>query len=217
MPTASYPPVAREGWPALFLLGLLLLALQATLGPAASLPVLAVFFGLVFLLRDPGRSIPAAPLALLSPVHGRVLGTARVHDPWLQREAECVSLAMSPLGVFSIFSPTEGKVMEQWAQRSGMFGAHDYTFWIQTDEGDDVVLVIHVSNLCLLRFWCYLHSGERVGQGHRFGYLLFGGRIEVLMPTNVNVQVSSGQHVDAGNSLFANLVHKRQVSAVSAP
>lgn len=197
-----YPLIAREGWP---LIGLALVAgavLQYFLGTLYAVPFwLAAAAGL-YLFRDPPRRVPASPLGVISPVDGRVEAVETVTDPWLERRCQRVRLRMDPTGVYSVRSPVEGKVVRQW--HPGEEKAAPYVQWLQTDEEDDLLLTI--GHGARRRAVCYVAPGERVGQGQRCGYVIFGTRVELLLPESCRVQVGPGQYLHSGTDVLAHMV-----------
>ncbi len=199
--------------------GLLLVCLvAASFGSVAVVLSLLLLLFSIYLFRDPVRSIPSAPLALVCPVQGRVRHVAEMHDPWLDRPAIRIRISMSWFDVYSIRSVTEGKVKEQWHHdlRNGEKDVFQHAVWVQTDEGDDVVMVIHShAPWAHKRLRLYLHTGERIGHGYRIGYMPLGGDFDVLIPVNVGLSVKAGQRVRSGATVLASMVHKKQVSAVA--
>ncbi len=215
---ADYPYVARQGWP--FILAALAAAvvLHFTVGEPWSLPFWVLAVLLLYLFRDPERRIPPAPLGVVSPVDGVVTAVEACRDPYLERAALRIGLRMSPLGVYTTRSPVEGKIMEIWVFPAGG-GAHAgnaavgdtaqihrYAIWVQTDEKDDVVLVLRVGEH-RLRPRCYVHIGERIGQGQRCGMVGFGGEVNVYLPPGSRAEVEPGARVRAGSDILATLIH----------
>jgi len=205
-----YPLIAREGWLWIAFAAAIALLLQWQLGWLVAPLWLAVGL-LLFLFRDPPRRVPASPLGVVSPVHGRVLSVDTTRDPYLERQAIRITIQMRMTDIFSVRSPMEGKVPQQW------IGKHDasavgprYAQWIQSDEEDDVLLVI-APNLRIVRPKCYVHSGERIGQGQRCGFIYFGGRVEVWVPMGTRIDVSEGDTLQAGSDIIATLVHEKVV------
>ena len=175
----------------------------------------------IFLFRDPQRQIPPSPLAVVSPVQGIVTALETVDDHWLKRQgvtrhAKRITIKMSGLDVYSVRSPTEGKVMEQWSKRRDIDGAKDrFAFWIRTDEGDDVVTVFALGALASRFFRSYVQSGERLGQGQRCGYLCFGGTVDIFVPSNAKLNVEIGQSITSGEGILAYLVHRQSASMIN--
>ena len=164
------------------------------------------FIGLLALLvyRDPERDIPSHPLAVLSPVDGRITEVVQTNDPYLKRACTRISIQMSALGVYTTRSPVEGKVLEPPGNAN--CGNNPHGVWLQTDEGDDVVLVMNKGRLGN-KPRCYIRFGERVGQGRRCGFVHWGGLIYIYLPEYVRTVVSEGDKVQGGTDAIARLVH----------
>jgi len=215
MPSNQYPLIAREGWPVLAILIVLIILAKLILGFSVAIIPSLFLVAFMFLLRDPVRSVPALPLAIVSPIHGIVTDISDVEDARLSRSAKRIRVKMSFNDIYSLRSPIEGKVIEQWSLRPGKSSQrYQFDYWIQTDEGDDVVMTVsfrrYVKN-CRI----YLQSGERIGHGQRCGFLYFGGIVDIYVPTNSRIDIQSGNEVDAGSSILAHFVHTRAVSTIT--
>lgn len=207
-----YPLIAREGRPLIVLAFLTALLVQWQFGWFA-IPLWLLGVLLLFLFRDPPRAVPASPLGVVSPVGGRVLSIDTVHNPYLEKPAVRIVIQMSPLDVFSVRSPMEGKIIEQWnGKADASTGGPRYAQWIQSDEADDVVQVI-IPGIAFIRPRCYVHSGERIGQGQRCGFIHFGGQVEIWVPEGSRIDVEVGARLQAGSDIIATLVHENAVPA----
>ncbi|MAP11729.1 MAG: hypothetical protein CMQ61_06715 [Gammaproteobacteria bacterium] len=208
--------IAREGTlPAV----VSLLLSGAALGvdaPLAALAGLTLCFAVLLAFRDDKRVTPSIPLALVSPVDGRVHGVGKRHDPWLNRDCTRVSLKMPSLGMGVIRSPTEGRVREFWV-RGGMKKDGDpehassptcYALWIQTDEGDDVVVAVYGRRF-ISRFKAEASPGERIGHGHRLGFIYFGTAVTLYAPhtSEVDEDLRSRRRILGGAAVLAYLNH----------
>ncbi len=207
MAISRHPLIAREGN---IPLGVVLLAgaVLVFIYPPGAVVAGLLSILLAWLYRDPNRCIPSAPLGLVSPVDGRVVEITEARDPFLERTATRIRIRMSRTGVFSVRSLTEGKVVNQWLGNlpTGTEVRRGLAVWVQTDEGDDVVTVLQL-NRVRHRLSCYLSSGQRIGQGQRCGFYLFGGLVEAWLPANVRLDVNPGDRVLAGADLIAQLQH----------
>ena len=204
--------IAREGRP------YILLSLAAVglvwfyFGLIESLPLWPLPFIAIFLFRDRVRTIPSEPLAVVSPVDAEVIEVATVRDGFLDRDAIKVVLSMGLTDMYSIRSPIEGKVINQWLvdRHFVVEDAPRFAQWIQTDENDDILMAIY-TRLIPRRPRCYVQAGERVGQGQRCGFMNFGARLEVYVPVDSRIEVTVGQQVRAGESVIAHFVHRQQL------
>ena len=201
------PFVAREGVPFLLLGGAILgfsLKYLDVIFVAAAVLLFAVLF-LVF--RDPRRIIPASPLGVVSPVDGRVISVDLVDKGVLQGEAHRIQIRINSLGTYTARAPVEGKINDLRSIAGDQ--VVDYrtnALWIQTDEGDDIVLQFHGYRFGLapLSFERY---GERVGQGQRCAYLRLTRIAELHLPIASKILVKPGQTVVAGTQLIGKLTH----------
>lgn len=217
MPSNTYPLIAREGWPVLGLLLVAVVLANYYLGIVLTIVFAICLISLAFLLRDPTQDIPSLPLALVSPAHAMVDSIETVNDPWLERKAVRIRLRMSPLDIYSLRSPIEGKVVNQWSRSKDAENAHrKFAFWVKSDEDDDVVIAINLNRLSARLFRFYVHSGERIGHGQRCGFLYFGGIIDVYIPEHSKIKTSPGEHIASGSGILAQIVHTGAVSAVKS-
>ncbi|HEB57600.1 MAG TPA: hypothetical protein ENJ01_00070 [Gammaproteobacteria bacterium] len=206
MTTVRQALIAREGQPLVWLLAVALVMLGWFGLWWLFAPLLIACLAVLWIYRQPHRDIPAAPLGLLAPVDGRITRIARGHDPYLEREAWQVTLAMSAAGTGVVRSVTEGKVMHQWLDSNGARCARAcLAHHVQTDEGDDVVVRLQRGRL-LGRLYSNLVNGERVGQGERYGFIPLGREVDVWLPANVKLLVTEGQRVQGGIDVLAELV-----------
>ncbi len=214
MPSNRYPLIAREAWPFLFvLLGLTVLA-QFLFGLIAFLVLFIVIVIFVYLFRDPSRDIPSEPLAVVSPVHGIVTLIEEADEIRLHSRAMRIQITMRLHDIYSLRSPIEGKIMEQWCSNPDENESRrHFDFYIKSDEGDNVVTAIRLRDI-IRKFHVYMHSGERVGQGQRCGYLYFGGLVDVFLPIESKVQVEVGQYVSSGSTVLAHLIHSEAASVI---
>lgn len=197
--------VAREGigWMLLVLLGAILTWHFAR-------PVYLILPGLLLLylfavFRDPLRSIPAVPLGVVSPVDGTVTEVGLTDKSVLGGEARRVVIEVDSFGTYTARCPVEGKIMD-FRGDSKRESVREFSsgLWVQTDEGDDVVLQFQRHRFGLAPK-AFLRFGERVGQGQRCAYLRLTRVAEVQLPIHGRVLVECGQRVVAGCDVLAKL------------
>lgn len=210
--------IAAEGWPVILLLLAVGVLLHRLVGPYTALIAWLAAALFAYLYRDPNRRVPALPLAVVSPVDAQVVYVKKEHDPYIDRQATHIRLKMKRLGIFGLRSPIEGKLMKQWLYKAGQDievphlplrrqeSAGYYVLWIQSDEQDDIVLILEIAGR-----WqtprCYIKPGERVGQGQRCGRTRSGTYVDIFMADNVRMEVGHDDYVFAGASILATMVH----------
>jgi len=218
MPSNSYPFIAKEGWPILGIcLVFFIIAFHYHFGLTVTIIDAGLVLVLLFLLRDPQQIITSSPLAIVSPARGSVISVSDIEDPWVKRHAKCIRIKMRLFDIYSLRSPTEGKIVNQWTRRPDSKGPkRQFAFRVRSDEGDEIVVVIHLNIFSSFLFRFYVHSGERMGQGQRCGYLYFGGLIDILLPQNSKIIVNPGGYISSGSGIIAQLVHNGTESALHA-
>ncbi len=200
----SHALIARQGLVPLLLLVLAAVLVVHFVGVPESLPVWVLALLVLVIFRDPDREVPSLPMSVLSPADGRVVAVEQTLDPYLDRACVRISIDMHSYGVFTTRSPVEGKVLEP--PKLPADTRHPHGVWLQTDEGDDIVLVMNRGRL-QSKPQCYVRFGERIGQGRRCGFVHLGGRIDVYLPDTSLAVVHPGQTVRAGADAIARLKH----------
>jgi len=212
MAGTRYPVVSHEIRPTLIVLVLLgAVFLHLSFWYITVLFVVAAGL-LAWMYRDPEREIPSSPLAVVSPVDGYVVSVATLPNPYIEGDAICITLKMTMASVFRIRSPIEGKVLERWyllpgdplPMQQGAVFRLQISSWLQSDEGDDVVLTMRH---CARRFTprCDIQVGERIGQGQRCGIIPFGAVVDIHVPPDAKITVTDGDRVKAGSGIVAQL------------
>jgi phosphatidylserine decarboxylase len=212
-PAYPHPIIAREGWP--FLGAAVAAALLAATfaGGWWSLPLwIAALFVLQF-FRDPPREVPNDPAAVVSPADGRIVAVEKARDPWLERDALKISVFMNVFNVHSNRAPVDGEVKQVWYHAGRFINAaldkaslenERNALWLRTRSGRDVTCV-QVAGLIARRILCYVGAGAALSRGERFGFIRFGSRVDVYLPTDAQPVAAIGDKVYAAESVLARL------------
>jgi phosphatidylserine decarboxylase len=211
VPTYPHPIIAREGWP--FVAIALAIALALTwLGWWVVAVIAWLLFAFILqFFRDPPRTVPAEPNAVLSPADGRVVKVERTRDPYLGRDALLVSVFMNVFNVHSNRSPVDGEVKARWYHPGSFVNAaldkasvdnERNALHLHTPQGRDVTCV-QIAGLVARRILCYVDAGATLARGQRFGFIRFGSRVDVYLPPDVNPRAAVGDKVYATRSILA--------------
>jgi len=206
--------IHREGWP--FIAAACLFDLILFLGaPWAGWLFLPVAVWVVAFFRDPERRIPEGANLVICPADGRLLPIVQAPPP------PELGLGEEPRLRFSIFMnvfnvhvnriPCNGTVTTL-AYRPGRFFNASFDkastlnermgIRLRTDEGRDIAIV-QIAGLVARRIVCNVREGQSVCRGVRFGIIRFGSRVDVYLPDGVQVLVTAGQSVRAGETVLA--------------
>jgi phosphatidylserine decarboxylase len=177
--------------------------------PAAIFLPLWIF--IISFFRDPHRSIPTDPAALVSPADGVVTHLEEVDEPGIGR-AFRVSIFLSVFNVHVNRVPRAGTVAhvayypgEFLDARAGECPVRNEQLWVDLEADLGCRLrVKQIAGAVARRIVCWLRVGEAVAAGERFGMIKFGSRTEVLLPADrvASVNVKVGQAVRGGSDVL---------------
>jgi phosphatidylserine decarboxylase len=207
-----HPIIAREGWPYLGLAFAVALAMTFFAG-AWSLPFWVIAIFVLQFFRDPPRRLPTDPSAVVSPADGRIVVVEKTQDPYTGNEAIKISVFMNVFNVHSNRAPVDGRI-EKISYFPGKFVNADLdkasienernAMVIHADNGHTVTCV-QVAGLIARRILCYAKVGETVRRGQRYGFIRFGSRVDVYLPTSARPLVTVGEKVSATETVLATL------------
>ena len=209
-----HPIIAREGWPFLAIAIAVAFALSLTsLWLLAALAWLVVLFILQF-FRDPPRTIPQQPNAVLSPADGRIVSVGTVRDPYLDRDALKISVFMNIFNAHSNRSPVDGVVANTWYHEGGFVNAsldkasvdnERNALHLRTPAGVDITCV-QIAGLIARRIVFNKQLGDTVAAGERIGLIKFGSRVDVELGPEWEILVRPGMRVAGGSSVIARRI-----------
>ncbi|CAH2792039.1 MAG: Phosphatidylserine decarboxylase (EC [uncultured Caballeronia sp.] len=206
-----HPIIAREGWPFIAIAAVVAILVQAMgdFGFAWIFWLIVIF--IVQFFRDPARPIPSQPNAVLCPADGRIVAVETAHDPYVGREALKISVFMNVFNVHSQRSPVDGAITKvQYFPGAYLNAAVDKAstenernaIVLQTASGHTVTSV-QIAGLIARRILCYVHVGEPLTRGQRYGFIRFGSRVDVYLPVGSRPRVSIGEKVSASSTILA--------------
>ena len=205
-----HPIIAREGWPFLGLALVAALLASQFLG-WWSIPFWIIALFVLQFFRDPARVIPQDPNAVLSPADGRIVVVGKAHDPYANREALKISVFMNVFNVHSNRAPVDGKI-EKVDYFPGQFVNADLdkastenerNALVITAANGETVSCVQVAGLIARRILCYVHAGDVLARGQRYGFIRFGSRVDVYLPLSAQPKVAVGDKVSATETLLA--------------
>ncbi|WP_424196506.1 phosphatidylserine decarboxylase [Ampullimonas aquatilis] len=213
--TTAYPhPIlAKEGWPFIGISFVLALLVSWSCGLMWALPFWIIVLFVVQFFRDPARPIPAEAGIVLSPADGRIVAIETTQDPYANRPALKISVFMNVFNVHSNRAPVDGQI--QTVQYfPGKFVNADLDKASLENERNAIVIKtpdnvmvtsVQVAGLIARRILCYVKPGEQLSRGQRYGFIRFGSRVDVYLPTESRPRVSIGDKVSASTTILADL------------
>ena len=171
----------------------------ASVAVTAALAAVAVFL-LVF-FRDPER-VPGD--GIVSAADGRVRAVERVGEAWL------ISVFMNVTNVHVNRLPLDGEITAIESAGTGFLPAYrpaaernvQRRYVLRSAIGS--VTIVQITGVVARRLVSFVRVGAVGRKGDRFGMIVLGSRVDVLLPADrVRPEVKVGDRVQAGRSTIA--------------
>ncbi|MGF1636017.1 MAG: phosphatidylserine decarboxylase family protein [Cyclobacteriaceae bacterium] len=164
--------------------------------------------------RNPKISINKNPLQILSPADGKIVVIENVtEDEYLEEPRIQISVFMSPINVHINRNPVDGSI-EFFKYHKGKFlpafqpkssAENERTTIVYTTPGGVKILIRQIAGAVARRIRWYIKPGDQVEQGQEFGFIKFGSRVDVFVPTSAKVKVKEGDITKGGKTVLAEL------------
>jgi phosphatidylserine decarboxylase len=166
-----------------------------------------------YFFRDPERSIPTDPSAVVAAADGAITDIVEVEEgDVLKTRTRRVGIFLSIFDVHTNRAPIGGKIIYR-AHRGGLCvdarrpecsEKNEAMIW--AFENPRATLVVRqLTGAIARRIVAWADVGDEVKKGERFGMIRFGSRTEVYLPLAADVLVKVGQHVAGGSTIIARL------------
>ncbi|MBN1662269.1 MAG: phosphatidylserine decarboxylase family protein [Deltaproteobacteria bacterium] len=202
--------IVREGWPFVFLFGVLAVASLAAGSVLLTALLLLLTVFCTWFFRNPERKTPDDPHAVVSPADGRVI---KIEDNVVVNDMaggsfKKVSIFMNIFNVHVNRLPCSGQVVAVGYKKGKFLSANldkasdlneKNSVLIRMPDGRDLI-VVQIAGLIARRIVCWITEGMTVERGDRFGLIRFGSRLEVFLPCDARLCVEIGDKVKAGES-----------------
>lgn len=170
---------------------------------------LSLFLLILFLIffRNPLRAHGTKDTDLiLAPADGKVVVIEKTTEQeYIKGEVIQISIFMSPLNVHSNKSPITGEVIYQqyhpgqylvaWHPKSSELNERN-TIVIKRKQ--NLVLVRQIAGKVARKIVWYTRIGAPLNRGEEFGFIKFGSRVDVFIPTDCEVLCKIGDTVKGG-------------------
>lgn len=173
---------------------------------AGILVALAAFIFSFF--RDPDRTVPSDPDAVVSPGDGRVVVITDEENAGRPGTRISIFLAVwnvhvnrTPMsGTITKVDYRPGKFMAAWDPKASTQNEQNI-FTLATHGGD--IEFKQIAGLIARRVVSWKRSGESVVRGERIGLVRFGSRVDIWLPREAQISVKVGETVHGGSSVLA--------------
>ena len=175
---------------------------------------LVLFLIVLQFFRYPKRKIEKPDdNEVYSPADGKIVVIERVVETeYFKDERLMISIFMSPINVHSNHHPIggdilykkhhRGKYLVAWHPKSSTENERTTTVY---QNGDVKILTRQIAGALAKRIINYVSKGDKVEQGGEMGFIKFGSRVDVFLPTSAIHKVAIGQSVKAKIDILATL------------
>ena len=120
------------------------------------------------------------------------------------------------MNVFNVHSnkcPIDGKIIEKhyfpgkFLNASLSKASSENERCAITIETNDkkIITCVQIAGLIARRILCYKNKGDDIKAGERYGFIKFGSRVDLYLPTNALIKVNLGQTVKNTESIIATI------------
>jgi phosphatidylserine decarboxylase len=174
--------------------------------PAAVLLLLGG--SILYFFRDPQRTIPSDPSAVVSPADGRIIEV--VGEAFGARPGQRISIFLAIWNVHVNRSPLAGRITKieyrpgrfHMAMKKAASSENEMNIiHLETTRGE--IVFKQIAGLIARRVVLWKKSGDQVERGERIGIVRFGSRMDIWLPPEAQIVVKNGDHVAGGSSVLA--------------
>jgi phosphatidylserine decarboxylase len=172
-----------------------------------------LFVFLISFFRIPKRELTVEEKYVVSPCDGKVVVIEETVDPEYFKDKRLqISIFMSPANVHVNRNPISGEVLYSKHHKGKFLVAWDpksstdnerHSVVIRNSNGE--ILVKQIAGALAKRIVNYLNVGQQVSQSEEMGFIKFGSRVDLLLPTGTEVTCKLGDTVKGGITVLAKI------------
>ncbi len=198
--------LAREGYPFVAASVLIAVVVHFIIGGVAASPFWLVVLFVMQFFRDPRREIPTQENLIVSPADGKVVAVDRATNPITSEENWRVAIFLNVFSVHATRSPCSGEITLKKYQSGKFLNAsldksseenERNTVVIQSKDSKQVTCV-QIAGLIARRILCYVEAGDKIERGEKYGFIRFGSRVELFLPSNCEINIAVGDKIKGG-------------------
>jgi phosphatidylserine decarboxylase len=211
----------KEGYPTLFTVLLFAALLNLSIYKWLNYPIV-IWLGYalsLFLLvtviqffRNPPRRVVIDGNTIVAPADGKVVVIEEVTETEYFKDKRIqVSVFMSPINVHVNRFPIGGIVkyvkyhaglyLVAWHPKSSK--ENERTTIVVQHPNREEVLFRQIAGALARRIVYYCKEGDTAAQGSEFGFIKFGSRVDILLPTSAKIVAQLGQKTKGGETVIA--------------
>lgn len=166
-----------------------------------------LIFCLIF-FRDPKRPIPKGVNQIISPADGKIVRIDYINDEEIGNSI-IISIFLNIFNVHVNRMPVDGKFLDIKYEKGKFLLAFHHN---ASDENEKNIIklmtkvgtikIVQIAGLLARRIICYAEKGNSMDIGDRLGFMRFGSRIDIILPSKVKVNVQKGDKVMGNTTII---------------
>jgi len=169
-----------------------------------------------FFFRDPERTVPADPSAVVAAADGLIKDISEIEETEvLKTKTRRIGIFLSIFDVHTNRAPIDGRIIYRQHREGLCLDARNPECAEKNEamtwafENSRATLVVRqLTGAIARRIVAWGDVGDELKKGDRFGMIRFGSRTEVYLPLAADVLVKVGDHVAGGSTIIARLPSK---------
>lgn len=170
---------------------------------------LALLFTLYF-FRNPERIIPGGNNIIVAPADGRIVDISKMQSvASFSDEFIKISIYLSLFDVHMNRIPVSGEIFFIKYKKGRFYPAfrpkssvYNESNLVGIETGKGRIFVKQIAGMAARRIVCNINKGDEVKKGERFGMIRFGSRVDLFLPSKIDLKVEKGDRVRAGESII---------------
>ena len=169
--------------------------------------ILIQFLLILWFFRNPIRNIKINPELILSPADGKIVAIKEVTETeFFNDKRKQVSIFLSPLDIHVNRYPVSGKIifnkyhkgkyLVAWHPKSSV--KNERTTVVIDNKKFGKVMYRQIAGAIARRIVNYAKPNKIIQQGEDSGFIKFGSRVDLFLPSDSKIKVKIGQKVKGG-------------------
>jgi len=169
---------------------------------------------IVFFFREPEREIEKNEKHILAPADGEIVEIMKVQEnEFFKDERIQVSVFMSVFNVHQNRAPVTGQIVYQHHKRGAYYPAFVKKSSDKNERCSTVfelpdgtgIMARQIAGTVARRIVTYKKTGDKTAQGQEYGFIRFGSRVDLFLPTDAIVNVKLHDKSTGGQTVIATL------------
>ena len=146
---------------------------------------------------------------IISPADGKIIRIDKVNDDQVGENASRISIFLNVFNVHVNRMPLDGTFDDIKYSKGKFLLAFDHkacdenernSIKVNTEIG--MIKIVQIAGLLARRILCYARKENSMKMGERLGFMRFGSRIDLTIPSKVNLKIKVGQKVVGNRTII---------------